>query len=134
MLAGALAHHEGAVRASLQAEYGLRLLPGRQGRTKPHRTPGELADLIEHLPPGCALFRVMGGASALSNEALLTRQVEHTLRDIHWQKAGGTKTGEKRPEPIPLPRRAGEEDRAAAAVSAKYRRWQGRQDRRSQPK
>lgn len=131
MLAHVLSRHEGALRASLQAEYGLRLLPDGHGRTEPYRTPRELADLVEHLPPGCALFRVMGGPAALTNEALMGRAVEHTLRDIAWQKAGAKG---KRPEPIPLPSRAGEEEHAAAVVSEKARRWQERQERRDQPK
>ena len=117
------------MRASLQAEYGLRLLPDGRGRTEPHRTLRELADLVEHLPPGCALFRVMGGASALSNEALLIREVEHNMRDIWWQRQGGKKTGQKRPEAIPLPKRAGEEDAAAAAATAKARAYRDRQAR-----
>lgn len=130
MLAGALAHFEGAVRASLQAEYGIRLLPSGVARTEPSRTMFELADLIEHLPQGCALFRAMGGAAALSNEALMGRAVEHTLRDIAWQKAGATG---KRPEPFPLPKPAGQEEAAAAVVSEKARRWQERQARRESP-
>ena len=131
LLAHALSRHEGALRASLQAEYGLRLLPDGQGRTEPYRTPRELADLVEHLPAGCALFRAMGGAAALSNEALMGRAVEHTLRDIAWQKAGAKG---KRPEPFPLPKPAGQEEAAAAVVSEKARRWQERQERRDQPK
>lgn len=114
------------MRASLQAEYGLRLLPDGQGRTEPHRTPRELADLVDHLPAGCAYGRALGGVAAMSNEALMGRAVEATLRDLAWQEAGAKG---KRPEPMPLPKAAGAEDVKVAAVSEKARRWQERQSR-----
>lgn len=128
MLAGALGDHESALRASLQSEYGLRLLPGVGELTEPHRTPQELADLVEHLPAGCAYGRALGGHGAMSNESLMLRQIEFNQRDLAWQNAGGKG---KRPEPFPLPRPAGEEEQTAAAALDKGRRWRERQARTS---
>lgn len=125
-LASIIVHHEGALRASLQAEYGIRLLPHGGGRTEPHRSPRELADLVEHLPPGCALAREMGGAAALSNEALMGREIEFTIRSVAYGLTGGKG---KAPERIPLPRAAHEERAEQAEMSAKARRWKARQDR-----
>lgn len=114
MLAGVLNEHEGALRASLQTEYGLRLLDG--GRTDPARTPRELADYVEHLPTGCALGRAQGGPAAWPVEALVTRELEHSLRMVAWQFSGGQG---KRPEPLKLPAAAGVVERESDVLSAK---------------
>jgi hypothetical protein len=85
----ALRTDEGALRASFQAEYsGLRLLPHGNGRTDPARTPEEVADLVVNLPPGCALWRVMGGNLALTYEAQLLREVEFRLNVLDWRLLG----------------------------------------------
>lgn len=125
MLAGVLTHHEGALRASLQAEYGLRLLRG--GRTEPHRTPRELGDLIEYLPPGCALGREMGGEAALSNEALMAREIEFTLRQVSFAENGSKGT---RPQRLPLPEAAADKRAEAAEMDAKLRAHTARAARR----
>lgn len=113
----------------MQAEYGLRLIPGGQGRTEPYRTVGELCDYVEHLPLGCALFRDMGGYAALSNEALMGRQIEFTIRNVAHGLAGGKG---KAPEALPLPRAPHDVRAEHDAMSAKARAWEARQAR-SQP-
>lgn len=100
---GALADHEGALRASLQTHYGLRLLS--DGRTEPERDLMELADYVAHLPPGCALWRETGGVLALSEESLFASEVVHRLDWLLWHKGEGK--GPK-PERIPMPRPAAE--------------------------
>lgn len=108
-------HHEGALRASLQAEYGLRLLPYAGGRTEPHRDPFELGDYVEHLPPGCALMRAFGGEAAWSVEAMLIRENEYTQRVI----AAGEKASKQ--QRIPLPESAAEARAATARLDARER-------------
>ncbi|WP_119697045.1 hypothetical protein [Microbacterium halotolerans] len=121
-----LERHEDALRASLQAEYGLRLLPDAGGRTQPPRTPGEVADLVEWLPAGTALARAVGGMPALSTEAAMTRELEHTERLIAWASSGGR--GAK-PDPIPLPDPPGAKQQRTAATDAKALAWKRRQER-----
>lgn len=113
-LAGAFVDYEGALRASLQTAYGMRLL--RDGRTEPQRTLTELADYVAHLPHGCALWVEMGGELALTDEAHLLREAVYRLEVLSYQQAQG-----KGPEPkrIPLPRPAAEQ-------RAEYREQQGR--------
>lgn len=113
-----LAHHDGALRASLRAEYRIDL----RARDVP---PMELADLVAWLPRGCALWADFGGPAALSAEAALLRTVEYRLRDLLWMQAGGKKAG-KRPEPPQDPPYAHEKraktDRMGRKAAAYLRR------------
>ena len=126
---GAL-EHESALRASLQGEYQLRLLPDY--RTEPERTLSELADYVAHLPPGCALWREVGGVLALTTEAQLTREVVFRLDGLAYQNAGGQG---RKPERLPLPRAAAEERAEKRErderMAAKARRHAERDRRRS---
>ncbi|WP_248240556.1 hypothetical protein [Microbacterium kunmingense] len=126
MLAGALDDHEGALRASLQAEYGIRLL--RDGRTDPERTPSELGDLVAGLPHGCALWRAAGGPIALTDEAHLLREAIFRLEVIDWHNGGSKGTPPKR---IDLPRPAHEVRKEQAKQTAKAERHAARQKRRA---
>lgn len=113
-LAVALAHHRGALRASLFADCGgLRL---SDAATWPAR---EIADLVAWLPPGSALWRDIGGPAALSDEARTLRAVEFDLRVLDWRMRK-----EKGPRPKPLPdppyaheRRAAEQKQLRKAES-----------------
>ena len=93
MLVGALHEHEGALRASLRAEYGIDL-----------RNPGmnilDLADMVGGLPPGCALWRSVGGPMAYSPEAQLLVAVEYRLHVLQWFKTKDGKDGRNPPKPI----------------------------------
>jgi hypothetical protein len=126
VLAGALDDHEGALRASLQAEYGIRLL--RDGRTDPARSPCELGDLVAGLPHGCALWRAAGGPIALTDEAHLLREAIYRLEVIDWHNAGSKGTAPKR---IELPRPAHEVRAEQAKQNAKAEQWAARQKRRA---
>lgn len=110
-LAGAL-QHEGALRASLQAVYGLRLLRG--GRTEPARTLREVSDYVAHLPHGCALWLEVGGPLALSDEVHLLTEVVFRLEVLDWHQ--GESKGPK-PERIKPPRPAAEMRAQAQAAS-----------------
>lgn len=128
---GAL-EYEGALRASLQAEYQIRLLSDYQ--TEPERSLGELADLVAHLPVGCALWREVGGVIALTGEEFLAREVIFRLDGLAYQNAGGEG---RKPERMPLPRPAAEE-RAEHRLrekrqTEKARKHAERGRRRSQP-
>lgn len=94
LLATALMHHEGSLRASLMAVYGLRL---SEARTWPAR---EVADLVAWLPPGCALWMDIGGPASLSAEVHELRRVGYWLRVLDYRERGSK--GEK-PKPDPDP-------------------------------
>lgn len=129
-LAGALAEHEGALRASLQAAYGLRLLRG--GRTEPARTLTEVCDYVAHLPHGCALWVETGGALALTEESILLREAVYRLDGLLWYE---TEQKGPKPERIPLPRPSAEmraEQREQHdRMATKARKHAERQRRRS---
>ena len=125
-LAHVITKHEGALRASLQAEYRIRLLPGQGGRTEPSRTPRELADLVENLPLGCALWRAMGGAPALTDESHLLREAVYRLEILDWRETGQQGAPPKR---IELPPAAGEVEAVQEKQNAKARAYAERQAR-----
>lgn len=96
VLIGAV-EHEGALRASVRAEYGMDL-----------RDPGvtllDLADLVAGLPPGCALYRAIGGPLAWSDEVHMLAAVEFRLRVLAWQKTDDGSRGRNQPKPIDPPK------------------------------
>ena len=120
MLAMALTHHVGALRASLLSEYGVRL---GEVRSWPAR---EVADLVAWLPPGCALWRDVGGPASLSDESRTLQLLDYSVRvlDFHTRQGKGPK-----PKPPEAPAYA-HERRAEQAVmdrkAAAYLRRQGR--------
>lgn len=119
LLASGLVYHEGALRASLMSEYGLRL---SQVVSWPAR---EVADLVEWLPPGCAFWRAVGGPAAISSETRELRRVGFYLRVLDYRERGSK--GEKpKPDPEPMwahERRAEQEltDRKMAAYLRRQR-------------
>ena len=102
MLVGALSDEEGALRASLQAVYGIRLLPG--GRTEPYRSPAEVGDLVANLPPGCALWVATGGPLAWTAETHMLAMVEFATRQQVWMQTKDGQDGKNRPKPISPPK------------------------------
>lgn len=110
MLAETYTRHAGALRASIRAEY--------------HATPRdfgvlELADLVAWLPPGCALWRSVGGPLAWSEETHLLNLVEHRLRVLAWLKTKDAKAGKNRPKPLDAPKYAGDKSRVADEMERK---------------
>lgn len=110
---------EGALRASLRAEYGVDL-------RDPGMTALDLADLAANLPPGCALFRATGGDMAWSFETHMLAHVEFRLRVLAWQKTEDGKHGRNKPEPIKAPssvyEKQAEEKRLSARAQAYLKR------------
>lgn len=94
LLVTVLAHHEGPLRASLMAVYGLRL---SEARTWPAR---EVADLVEWLPQGCVLWQDVGGPASISMEVRELRHASYWLRVLDYRERGSK--GEK-PKPHPEP-------------------------------
>lgn len=117
-------NHEGALRASLQAEYQMRLLRGGNGRTDPPRGLLELSDLVHYLPFGSALWREYGGELALSDEGHLLREVEFALRVQDWHAGGSKGTA---PVRIELPKSAEERRAEATRQNAKAEAYRRRQ-------
>lgn len=117
MLVEAVVEYRGPLSASLLAEYGVRL-------SAPNVDALELADLVVHLPPGCAFWRAWGGemARSVEEQALLT--VEFRLREMMHQeyRNNGGKGGQK-PEPIKPPPLAAKATNEQAKMSEAQRRF-----------
>jgi len=121
MLVTALHHHEGALRASLLAAYGLRLV---DARTWPMR---EVADLVAWLPAGCALWVDFGGPAALSEVVHAIRALDFSVRvlDYHEREGKGPKPKEPQNPPYATERRA-----ENTKMSRKADAWRRREARR----
>lgn len=118
LLATALAHHAGALRASLMAEYRLSL---HELRSMP---VGEAADFVAWLPMGCAFWQDVGGPASVSMEVRELRHVSYWLRVLDFRERGSK--GEK-PKPHPEPEWAHERRVQKSAAQRKadaYRRRQ----------
>jgi hypothetical protein len=76
----------------------------------------ELADLVVHLPPGCALWRDAGGPRALTDESHLLREAIFRLEVADWHATGSKGAAPKR---IELPKAAGEIQASQRAFEAK---------------
>jgi hypothetical protein len=109
------------LRASFQAEYGLRLLRG--GRVEPERTLREVSDLVYHLPPSSALWRAAGGDGAWTAESFLLAEVEFAVRSLHWSQTEDAKQGRNRPQRILPPKPAHEREAVEAAARKKAEGW-----------
>lgn len=128
MLAHILVHHEDALRASLQAEYQIRLLRRGWGRTEPQRDLIELWDLVKHLPAGSALGRAQGGQAAISDDAAMIRALEYTVQQGIYMQTD--RTGPK-PKPLELPPAPGDAERAERLLEVKIAQHQRRAERRT---
>lgn len=120
LLATALVHHQGALRASLMAVYGLRLA---EVRSWPAR---EVAELVEWLPQGCAFWQDVGGPAAITTEARELRHVGYWLRVLDYRERGSK--GEKpkpHPEPLWAHERRADEDAMRRKARAHQRRQRG---------
>jgi len=125
LLADALHNHRGALLASFTAEYRMPLF-GNGYRLS------ELADLVAWLPPGCALWRSVGGPLAWSQEVHMLNQVEFRLRVLYWVQTKDGSKGANQPKPADPPKYAGEVDVELAKNDARAEAWKRRQARRSQ--
>lgn len=119
---GALVEHEGALRASLLAVYGLRLSERGCGVL-------ELADYVAHLPPGCALWRAAGGPLAWTDEVHMLARVDHGVRVLAWMKTEDGSKGRKPPKIEEPPSPFGEVKADEARMEQKADAWLLRQER-----
>lgn len=119
MLASALNDHEGALRASLRAQYGIDL---RSELARDDLITTDLADLVAWLPPGCAFWRSFGGPNALTEEAHALSAIEFRLRVADWRETKGAK-----PKPPQVPPYAHEVKASKAAQRRKADRFTRRQ-------
>lgn len=94
----------------------------------------ELADLVVHLPPGCALWRAAGGPLAWSDETHMLTRIDHGIRVLAWMKTEDGAKGRKPPKAEEPPRLDREVNADEAKMSAKAEAWAARQARRPQPK
>lgn len=114
LLAVALTYHEGALRASLMSEYGLRLAEVRS------RPATEVADLVAWLPAGCAFWQDVGGPPSITQEVRELRRIDYRLQVLDYRERGS-----KGPKPKPEPEPQWAEDRRAkqAAMDRKAARF-----------
>ena len=105
-LAGALHKHGGSLRASLLAEYGIRLVRGE--------SIVFLGDLFGNLPLGCAVWRAIGGPLAWSEESHRLNLIEYRLRVIAWQQSKDGRENRNHPKPPESPPYADEGSREHA--------------------
>ena len=64
----------------------------------------EAADLAAHLPPGCALWRAVGGPLALSGIERELSVIDYRLQVLAWQKTKDGQKGVNQPKPpAPIP-------------------------------
>jgi len=88
-------------------------------------TATELADLVHHLPPGCALWRSTGGPLAWTDETHTLVGALHRLEILAWQQTEDGHKGRKMPTPIeppPLAHEREEAEEAARQADAKRER------------
>ncbi len=90
----------------------------------------QLAAMMAWLPPGCALWRSLGGPLSLSAEAARLDIIDYRLRVLAWQQTEDGSKGRNRPEPPEAPPYAGERRRAAAEAERKASAYLRRQRRR----
>jgi len=114
------------LRASLRAEYGIDL-------DHPGCGVIALAEYTAWLPPGCALWRAIGGPPAWSDETRLLTYVDLHVRELAWMQTKDAKEGRNRPKPVEPPAFAPDREREAERAAAKYEAMQRRAARRAQP-
>lgn len=110
LLAEAVTHHASALSASLLSVYGIRVND---------RSPLELADLVAWLPPGCPLWRAIGGPLAWSDEMQMLSVVDFRLRVLAWQQTDDGHKGRKAPTPPKPPPYAHERDAEKQKITAR---------------
>jgi|SRR5690625_2243578 len=111
-------HHQGALRASLRAEYQVDL--ARIGEF----TLNEVIDFVMWLPPGCALWLALGGPAALTGETKQLQWTNYLLQAVLYRMGGskGPKPKEPKPPEYDHERRARD-----VVMSRKVQRWLDRQ-------
>ena len=117
MLMECVALYEPVLNASMLTVYGLRW---------DQVDPVEGSELVAALPPGCALWRAVGGPLALTREEERLRWVEFRLQVLAWMQTEDAKhkrNQPKPPQPIPYAHEAvADEAYARRQLEARHRR------------
>ncbi len=119
MLADALEHHRGPLRASLRAEYGIDLDHPGCGATA-------LAEYTAELPPGCALWRSIGGPLAWTTEATVLHALDYRLQVLAWMQTEDSRKNRNRPEPHQPPAFAHEKRADEQRYASRAAAWRAR--------
>ena len=106
------------MRASLRAEY--QIYDIRDERVL------DLAGLVAWLPPGCALWRSVGGPLSWSEEAHLLNLMEYRLRGLLYQNSGSKG---RKPDPPKPPEYAHEREVRDEAQNRKATAYLRRQSK-----
>lgn len=119
MLAAGMRDHAAPLSASFLATYRERLWVAL-------RVWGvlEVADLVAHLPPGCAFWQAVGGPRAWSDDQHMLMLIEFRLRELQWQGAGNKSA--PRPEPRKPPDLSGAEKAEEQRIADAHRRFMRR--------
>jgi len=125
IVAEALHSHKGALLASFRAEYHLPIVGHGLTLT-------EFADMVAWLPPGCALWRSIGGAMAWSEETHMLNMVEFRLRVLYWVQTKDGEKGANQPTPTKVPPYVHEKESEAVKTDARAEAWRRRQARKSE--
>lgn len=121
-LAGILHHYKGPLRASLLSEYGTHL--DQHGLSIL-----VLSDLTTNLPPGCALWRAIGGPDAWSAEMHLLNHIEWRLQILDWRQTKNGREGRNAPKLSKPPAYASEKSPDNAHTERQAAAYQRRQAR-----
>lgn len=79
------------------------------------------------LPPGCALWRSVGGPLSWSEETHLLNIVDYRLQVLAWQQSKDGSTGKNRPKPPANPKYAREKEAAVDETQRKADAYRKRQ-------
>lgn len=120
-LSDAYSHHGAALRASLRAEYQI-IDMRKEGVLA-------LAELVEWLPRGCALWRSVGGPLAWSEEVAVMHGVEFRVRELAWMQSKDGSKNKNRPKPPAPPKYAHEAAQDHQKQSRKGEAFRRRQAR-----
>ena len=121
ILSEAYSNHEAALRASLRAEY--------QVRDMRAETLSDLADLVGGLPPGCALWRAIGGPMAWSEESHKLAILDYRIQMLTWMQSEDGSKGRNRPKPPSNPKYAREKAATEDETQRKADAYRKRQRR-----
>lgn len=89
----------------------------------------ELADMVAHLPPGCALWRAAGGPLAWSDEVHMLSRVDYGVRVLAWMKTEDGSRGRNAPKPEEPPTPGNQVKAEEARMNARAEAWSARHAR-----
>lgn len=115
-----LQEYSDAIEADFHRFYQLDLLDLYRGTLSPRK----VLVLIEHLPPGAALWNETGGDSAWTLETHLLANVLDAVNVSNWIAAGGKQSS--KPKPIARPDELLKKRKHHEAIEANLKRFKGK--------